>query len=115
MEIKIIKNPITRFELKKIAQDGFGDMVKAVVDIEREIMAIGGELHRDEEMALIDQEKSKEEFLWGVNLYAEKEGDDFIEFDSIINLKPAFGNRTRRVEDAEAQKKIIEIINNLIK
>jgi hypothetical protein len=115
MEIKIIKNPITRFELKKIAQEGFGDLVKGAVDIEQGIMVLGGELHMDEEMLLIEQENSKQEFVWGINLYPEKEGGDFMEFDSMINLKPAFGNRTRGVDDAVIQKKIIEIVGKLIK
>jgi hypothetical protein len=115
MEIKVIKNPITRFELKKIAQEGFGDIVKAVVDIEQGVMAVGGELHMDEQMILIEQESSKQEFVWGINLYSEKEGDDFIEFDSMVNLKPAFGNRTRGVDNPETQKKIIEIVKKLIK
>jgi len=115
MEIKIIKKPITRFELKKIAQDGFGDIVKGAVDIEQGIMAIGGEMHMDEQMLLIEREHSNQEFVWGINLYPEKEGDDFIEFDSMINLKPAFGNRTRSVDNAETQKKIIETVDSLIK
>jgi hypothetical protein len=114
MEIIIIKNPITRFELKKIAQEGFGDVVKGAVDIERGIMALGGEMHMDEQMMLIERENSKTEFVWGINLYPEKEGSDFIEFDSMINLKPAFGNRTRAVDNLETQKKIIEIVNKLI-
>jgi hypothetical protein len=115
MEIKIIKNPITRFELKKIAQDGFGDLVKGAVDIEQGIMALGGEMHMDEQMLLIEQEKSKTEFVWGINLYPEKEGVDFIEFDSMVNLKPAFGNRSRAVDNLETQKKIIEVVQKLIK
>lgn len=115
MEIKIIKNPIARFELKKIAHEGFGDLVKGAVDIEQGIMALGGEMHMDEQMELIERENSKQEFVWGINLYPEREGDDFIEFDSMINLKPAFGNRTRGVDNPEAQKKIIEVIKKLVK
>jgi hypothetical protein len=115
MEIKIIKNPITRFELKKIAEVGFGDIVKGAVDIEQGIMALGGELHMDEQMLLIEQENSKQEFVWGINLYPKKEGDDFIEFDSMINLKPAFGNRIRGVDNLETKNKIIEIVRKLIK
>jgi len=115
MEIKIIKSAITRFELKKIAQEGFGDLVKGAVDIEQGIMALGGEMHMDEQMELIERENSKQEFVWGINLYPEKEGDDFIEFDSMVNLKPAFGNRTRGVDDLETKKKIVEIVKKLIK
>lgn len=115
MEIKIVKKPISKTELGQVAKEGFGDMAKAVVDIEKGIMAIGGELHMDGLETLLEKENSLHQNIWGVNLYPEKSGEDFIEFDSMVNLKPAFGNRTRGVDDIEIQKKIIEIIANLIK
>ena len=58
---------------------------------------------------------SKQENLWGINLYLEKDGDDFIEFDSMINLKPSQSNYSRGVDNPEIQKKIIRIVNKLIK
>jgi len=115
MKVQIIKEPISRAGLGQIAKEGFGDMVKVAIDIEKGIMAIGGELHMDELESLLEKENSLHQNIWGVNLYPEKSGNDFVEFDSMINLKPAFGNRTRGVGDAEIQKKIIEIISNLIK
>lgn len=114
MEIIIVKKPISRYVLKKIASKQFGILVKAVVDIEQEIMAIGGELHADEEVALTEKEGSKREYTWGVNLYPEKAGEEFIEFDSMINLKPAFGNKTRSVDDVAIRQEIIAIVNKLI-
>lgn len=115
MSIRIIKESITRFELHQIAKERFGDLVKGAVDIEKGIMALGGELHVDEEVELIEKEKSKNENVWGVNLYPDKKGDDFIEFDSMVNIKPNFGNRTRGVDNLEIKKKIISIVNKLVK
>lgn len=83
-----IKDSISRGELKKIAEEQFGQLVKAVVDVEQEIMAVGGELHADEEVLLTELEGSKREYTWGINLYPEKTGNDFVEFDSMVNLKP---------------------------
>ena len=114
MPIKIIKDSITRKELFDLAKDQFGDFVKAVVDIEKEIMAVGGELHADEEIVLIEEESSKREFVWGINIYPDKSGDDFIEFDSMINLKPQYGNRSRGIEHVEIQNKIRAIVNKLV-
>ena len=114
MSIKILRKPIPKEELRKIALEGFGDLVKAVVDTEKEIMAIGGELHADEEVLLMEQEESKREYTWGINLYPEKSGDDFIEFDSVINLKPSFGNRSRGVEDPKIREKIKQIVGKLV-
>ena len=112
--MKIIKDKISKEELKKIAQSMFGNLVKAVVDIEKKIMVVGGELHADEEALLIEN-GSKQINLWGINIYPDIEDDDWIEFDSMINLKPSQENRSRGVENPETRKKIIEIVNNLIK
>lgn len=114
MKIKIIEDAIDIKELVQIGTEGFGDMVKAVVDVEKRIMALGGELHSDEEAVLIGL-GSKQEDLWGINLYPQKRGEEFLEFDSVINLKPSQGNRSRGVEDPQMQKKIKEIVGGLIK
>lgn len=114
MEIKIIKQPISKIELAKIAQEGFGDLVKAVVDVEKKILAVGGELHMDELELLMEKEGSEPKNIWGINLYPTKVDDELIEFDSMVNLKPAFGNRSRGVDDVEIQKKVIEIVQKMI-
>ena len=113
-DIRIIKNPITKTELKKIAEEKFGDLAKAAVDIEKKIMAVGGEVHADMETLLMEKENSLRKDTWGINLYPENSEEDFIEFDSMINLKPALGNRTRNVEDEKIRKEIMAIVNNLI-
>ncbi len=114
MEIRVVKDSISRAKLREIAKMQFGDMVKAVIDIEQGIMAVGEELHADGEVLLMEQENSKREHAWGINLYPEKFGDEFVEFDSMINLKPAFGNRTRSVEDAATRDKINVIVKKLV-
>ena len=113
-ELYIIEQPISRNELKGIALERYGDLVKGAVDIEKGIMVLGGELHIDEALKLVEQFQSKGKDIWGINLYPEKTGDDMIEFDSMINLKPAFGNRTRGVADSGVRAKIEEIIKKLI-
>lgn len=115
MDIRIIKIPITRKELQAVADGSFGELVKAVVDIKQGTMAIGGEFHAEEEMALMENENSQRDHTWGINVYPKKQGDDFIEFDSMINLKPAFGNRTRYVENPEIRKRVQDIVSQLIK
>ena len=114
-ELHIIEKPITREELKKIAEERFGDLVKGAVDIEQEIMALGGEFHMDESNFLYEQRQSKSDNVWGINLYPDKTGDDVLEFDSVINIKSNLGNRTRGIDDLKIQEKIREIVNKLIK
>ena len=98
----------------KIASEGFGDLVKAAVDVLQGIMAIGGELHADEEVLLAEKEGSKREHMWGINIYPKRSGSGMIEFDSMLNLKPHYGNRSRDVENPEIRKKIQTIVQQLI-
>ncbi|MFH1412470.1 MAG: DUF5674 family protein [bacterium] len=111
--MKIIKEQINLNELREMAKNMFGDLVKAVVDIEKEIIAIDGELQADEE-ALLLENNSDQKNLLGINIYPELAGDDFIEFDSMINLSPSQNNRSRGIDDLEIQKKIFKIVNKLI-
>ena len=113
MKIVRDKEKISVDEVKKMAVKMFDNLVKAVVDIEKRIMAIDADMHADEERILLEK-GSKQENLWGVNLYPERQDDDWIEFDSMINLRPSCGNRSRGVEDPNLRKLIIEIINNLV-
>src|SRR3989338_38247 len=114
MPIRIIKTPIKKSELIDMASEKFGDMVKVAVDVLREIMAAGGELHADEEVLLTEKENSKRENIWGINIYPKKPENEWIEFDSMINLKPHFGNRSRDGEETEIREKIKKIARKLI-
>jgi len=111
--IKIITAPISQDELRESAQEFFIDFVKAVVDIDREIMAIGGEFHVDCESILLEN-GCEQPNLWGINIYQEKPITDRIEFDSMINIRPKQGNRTRGIEKEDVKEKIISIVNKLI-
>ena len=111
---RIVRTPLSRSELVTIASEQFGDMVKAVVDIEREIMALGGELHSDEEALLLD-DGSAQRNLWGVNLYPSATDADWIEYDSMINIRPSQGNRSRDVEDGALRATIKQIVTSLVR
>ena len=111
-DILIVTKKISKEKLRQLAKKTFGDLVKAVVDINRGVMAIGGELHADEE-ALLLKEGSKQQDLWGINLYPDEPEDKWIEFDSVINIRPSQGNRSRNVENPAIQEKIINIVKNL--
>lgn len=111
--LRIVRSPIARADLAALAERQFGDMVKAVVDVARGVMAIGGELHADEEAALLD-DGSRQSDLWGINLYPGEPGAGWIEFDSMINVRPAQGNRGRDVEDEGRRAAIRRVVNALV-
>ena len=113
MPIQIVSAPVTLDELRRMAAEQFGDFVKAVVDVERGVMAIGGELHADEEVLLL-QQGARQAALGGINLYPAQPAAELIEFDSMINVRPSQGNRSRGVEDATVQQRIREIVGGLV-
>jgi len=113
-QIEVIRTSVTLGRLRSLAEGGFGDLVKAVVDIEQGAMAIGGGMHADEEAVLLDQ-GSRQRDLWGINLYPDQHGTSgWIEFDSMINLRPAQGNRTRSVDSAEIRDRIMQTVDRLV-
>lgn len=96
-------------ELKLIAKSGFGDLVKAVVDVDRGIIALDAELHADLEADLLDN-GSQQRNLWGINFYPDLPGDDFLEFDSMINMRPSQGNMSRSVDSESVRNRIKAVV-----
>ena len=112
--MKILQKSVTVGDLKTIATNTFGDLVKAVVDVELGVVALDAELHSDLEALLIEN-GSRQNNLWGINFYPDLDGDDFIEFDSMINVRPSQGNASRGVEDTTMRDKIVEIVNKWVR
>ncbi|HAI20286.1 MAG TPA: hypothetical protein DCM14_00020 [Clostridiales bacterium UBA8153] len=92
-----------------MAAEMFGDLVKAVVDVDRRLIALDAELHSDLE-ALLLQNGSAQGSLWGINLYPEMTGDDFVEFDSLINIRPSQGNRSRGIDNREIRDRVAAVV-----
>ena len=114
-DMEVVRESVTLDHLAGIAESGFGNLVKAVVDVDKDIMAIGGEMHADEEAALLGL-GSSQAHLWGSNLHPSQYGQsDWIEFDSMINIRPRQGNRSRGVEDPAAQQMIVAIVGRLVR
>ena len=98
----------SRKQLTEIAQASFGDMIKGVVDINREMLALDAELHADLEGFLLENGSTQRD-LWGINLYPDDD-DDFIEYDSLINIRPMQGNRSRGIDDPKIRQKVAEVV-----
>ena len=109
----LVREPISIQQLRDAGEELFGDMVKAVVDIDKEVMAVGAELHADEEALLLEQ-NSRQENLWGINLYRNRPMPEMVEFDSMINIRPSQNNRSRGVEDPNVREGIIGIVRMLV-
>ena len=101
-------------ELRSMSEKMFGNIVKAVVDIDKKLMVVDAEMHVDEEQFLLEN-GSLQNSLWGINLHPADYGKDtFIEYDSMINIRPRQQNMSRNVENPEIQKKIVDIVNEIV-
>ncbi len=111
--MEIINSKITKKELIEKYLGYFKTMTKAVVDVKREVVAIEAELHSDLEAYLLEN-NSEQEDLWGINLYPFKEKEDFIEYTSLINIRPHQDNYSMEVKSLEIKERIKEIVERLI-
>ena len=108
------ERPASLDEVRELAAQRFGDLVKAVVDLQRGIMLLDAELHADQEAELL-AEGSAQRDLWGINLYPGVDGPDWLEFDSMINLRPSSGNRSRGVDDPATREAIAGLVERLVR
>jgi Protein of unknown function (DUF5674) len=108
------QDPVSMEELRRMAEGRFGDMVKAVVDLGQSIMVLDAEMHADEEAELLAGGAVQQD-LWGINLYPDLPETEWLEFDSMINLRPSFGNSSRGVDDLTIQRRITELVQQLVR
>ena len=113
MDIVIIKNRINKDELETIIKNNFGNMVKGVVDIDRKIIALGGSLHADAEEALL-KNGSIQKYLWGFNIFSDKEKNARLEYTSFINIRPNDNNFSIELTDETLKNTIRSIVDQLI-
>ena len=110
----IVRKKLTLDELRKVSEKMYHKLVKAVVDLEQNIMVIDMEMHADGEKFLLEEQDSQQEYLWGINLHPDLPSDKFVEFDSMINIRPSQGNRSRGVEDKATQEKIKQVVSRWV-
>jgi hypothetical protein len=107
-------NPISLGEIRSLASLRFGDMIKGVVDLERGVLLLDADLHADQEATLL-AEGATHANLWGINLYPDLTDDEWLECDSMINLRPSFGNRSRGVDDPGTRAAIAALMARLVR
>ncbi len=112
-DVVLVERCLDAAELRRLVAAHFEDMVKYVVDVQRGVAAVGGELHADEEAVLLEQ-GSRQDDLWGANYYPGKGEAGCIEYTSLINIRPARGNRSMVIEDEGVRARVREITFDLI-
>jgi hypothetical protein len=111
-DVLLLDRPIEPAELRRLVER-YEDMVKYVVDVERKMIAIGGEMHADAEGALLES-GSRQADLWGANYYPGRGPEDCIEYTSLINIRPAAGNRGMELQDPALRVRVREITFALV-
>jgi hypothetical protein len=99
--------------LRRLVDEHFEDMVKYVVDVERGVVAVGGEMHADGEEALLE-DGSRQDDLWGANYYPGRGPEECIEYTSLINIRPAAGNRSMEIQDPAIRERVRELTRALV-
>lgn len=112
-DIVVVTDRISSAQLAELVDRFFSDMVKYVVDVERGIVAVGGELHADAEQLLIEG-GSRQEDLWGANYYPGRGPVECVEFTSLINIRPSQGNPSMEIEDGEVRDRVRDLTHQLI-
>ena len=113
--MRILENPTTKQELIEASANFIDEhAIKAAVDVKREIIAVDSPMHYDCEQLLLENGSTQDD-IWGINLYLDEDDiDDMVEFDSMINIRPAKNNRSRSVENPETQSQIKAIVSRWI-
>lgn len=113
MEPRIVRSPITRQAWEDLTAPPEADLIKVVVDVERSLAAIGGELHADSEQLLLD-DGSKQEHLWGANIYPKRPAEEQLEYESMINIRPRAGNRSMEIQDPTIRAAVRTILCRVV-
>ena len=113
MNIKLVEDKISLQELREVAKEFYSTMIKGVVDVEKEIAAFGGEYHADANKIILEN-GSRQSDVWGFNIYFDKPRESWIEYVSLINIRPQAGNREMEIQDKNIRDKMKAIINSRI-
>jgi hypothetical protein len=111
-DVVVLDRRIEPGELRRLVER-FEDMVKFVVDVDSGRLAVGGEMHADAEQALLDS-GARQANLWGANYYPGRGPEGCIEYTSLINIRPAAGNRSMELQDPALRERVREITYALL-
>lgn len=112
-DIAIVREPLLSNQWEEYARQTYGDMVKIVVDVQRQILGIGGQLHADAEQLLIE-DGSRQEDVWGANVFIGRPNHDRIEYESLINVRPSLGNRSTSITNSAITQQIRTVVDRLL-
>ena len=117
MTIQVYEENIPLDEIVEISKEYYFPMIKGVIDIKNEIVALGGEYHMDANMVLLEKGLQQSN-IWGFNIATDKYNtneEEYLEYTSFINIRPIVNNKGMFIQDEEIRKKIKNIIHKKLK
>jgi len=109
MKIHIIRQRATEKEIKEMLEE-LETYIKLAVDVERNILAGGGEYHADCEEVLLE-DGSRQENIWGADWYSESRT---VGFGALINIRPHQDNRGMEIENPKLRERIETVVRTLL-
>ncbi len=105
---EFFEKPLSGEDIQRLVDAEFGDMVKFVVDLERDVICVGGEFHSDEEAVLLEN-GSQQQHLWGANYYPGRPSGKKLVYTSMINVRPRDGNTKQEIQSPELRNRVMAL------
>ena len=102
--IIVLDRKITSEEFDK-AREVYDDYIKTVIDIEKDILAVGGECHIDCEEKLLEIGSKQENLYGGGYRVSSRE----VEYMALSNYKPNLERVTYEIADKDIREKLYKL------
>jgi len=112
-KIVIVRDSMRLSDIKILTDFWDKTMIKGVVDVNRNVVALGGQWHTDANTVLLG-DGSKQEDVWGLKIYPREKGDAVLEYISHINIRPTQNNTSMEIESDELRSLMKKIVSELI-
>ncbi len=107
--IYLLRERATKEQINEML-DTLNSYIKLAVDIEKGILAGGGELHADCEAILLEN-GSRQIDIWGADWYPLTQE---VGYESLINIRPRQNNRSMEIQDPVIRTRVAQIVEQLL-
>ena len=108
MDVRFVKDRISRIELKELAGEDPTGTIKVVADLDKRVIGVGGPMHHDIEAMLLSNGSSLKD-IWGFSLHLDRSWADAFEFRSHVNVRPQHGNASIQLHDEKLCQALVAL------
>ena len=107
--IHILRQKATHLQLDEMLQE-LGAYIKLAVDIQRNVLAGGGQMHADCESVLFN-DGSLQSDIWGADWIPSIQK---VEFDALINIRPDQQNCSMDIQDPTIRQSVEFVVRKFL-